>query len=111
MPYRPKHKKKPWIVSRKPFDHSKGWEQNPFYSKQRWRRLRLIKLNKNPLCEKCSTIRRPIPATEVDHIIPVRIDINKGFDMDNLQSLCKICHSIKSGKDSTLYGKTNNKKY
>jgi len=53
---------------------------------RRWRRLRLMKLRRDPLCAKCGG-----PATEVHHVQAKR---DGGSDaLDNLQSLCKPCHS------------------
>jgi 5-methylcytosine-specific restriction protein A len=54
-----------------------------------WRRLRLMVLNREPLCRKCQR-----PATVVDHIRP----LNDGGpnDLDNLQPLCKRCHDHKT---------------
>lgn len=66
-----------------------------FYSTPAWRRLRDWKLSANPMCELCRRLGRLTPACEVDHILP----INSGgapLDQDNLQSLCKTCHSRKT---------------
>ena len=63
------------------------------YRQAAWRKLRLIKLDNDPLCEKCGK-----PAEEVDHKIPVA---NGGsmYDYDNLQSMCKTCHSKKTNEE------------
>lgn len=69
-----------------------------FYQSRPWRRLREVKLQRDPLCEECLRRGRTIPATVVDHITP----INKGeapLDLSNLQSLCYPCHSRKSATD------------
>ena len=59
-----------------------------------WKRVRLVKLQQDPLCVKCNEKGRMTPATEVDHIVPLRKGgTHKG---DNLQSLCKSCHSKKT---------------
>ena len=64
------------------------------YRQTAWRKLRLIKLDNHPLCEKCGK-----PAEEVDHIIPVA---NGGemYEYTNLQSLCKPCHSKKTNEEN-----------
>lgn len=58
-------------------------------SKQ-WRSIRQAQLEREPLCRHCGA-----PATEVDHI--------DGDDannlLDNLQSLDKSCHSVKTQAD------------
>lgn len=59
----------------------------------RWRKLRLMVLRETPLCqwEGCSEA-----ASEVDHIQPKRLG---GTDArDNLQSLCKAHHSMKTAR-------------
>lgn len=70
-----------------------------FYDLRVWRRLRRLKLQMNPLCEWCERSRRPVPATDVDHVVP----ISKGgepLDLANLQSLCHECHSRKTSRDT-----------
>lgn len=65
------------------------------YSTRRWRRLRLAVLRAEPLCAECLRQGRLVPATQVDHIVP----ISRGgavWDPDNLQPLCASCHSRKT---------------
>jgi 5-methylcytosine-specific restriction endonuclease McrA len=64
-----------------------------FYTNARWRRLRKWKLADTTLCEQCSRV-----AQEVDHIQPIR-DGGDPYAIDNLQSLCKSCHSKKTVQD------------
>lgn len=68
------------------------------YSQQWWRRLRQMVLRREPWCRMCRAEGRFTPATEVDHIVPV----SKGGtnEMDNLQALCKSCHSKKTARDT-----------
>ena len=63
----------------------------------RWNKLSKWYLRNNPLCVKCLSVGLTVAATEVDHIIP-RQD---GGDnsRENLQSLCKSCHSRKTAKE------------
>lgn len=63
-------------------------------------------------CESCEQIFKQ-HELQIDHINPV-VDVLKGFedwntyiarlfcDSDNLQALCKPCHSIKSGLENEL---------
>ena len=70
--------------------HARGYDSN-------WKRLRLLKLTVNPLCEECNSHNVIRPAQEVDHIRP----ISRGgarLDLNNLQSLCKTCHSQKTAR-------------
>lgn len=65
----------------------------------RWRRLRRMYLNNHPLCEDPFGIHEtPVPATDVDHIIP-RSDSGPD-DESNLQALCKSCHSRKTVREN-----------
>lgn len=51
-----------------------------------WGKVRKIKLNRNPLCERCNRV-----ATLVHHIKPISQG-GERFLMDNLMSLCVECH-------------------
>ena len=46
--------------------------------------------------------RRFVPATEVDHVIPVRLAPDRLFDKDNLQPLCVRCHSHKGLREYNM---------
>ena len=67
-----------------------------FYNSKYWGSLRALKLNKDPLCQHCSTLARPVGATQVDHIIDIQDDPDLFMNIDNLQSLCAKCHSKKT---------------
>ena len=64
----------------------------------RWKRLRLKKLQEQPLCECCKSNDRITPATEVHHVVPVEsvtaITQMEAlmFDYSNLMSVCHECH-------------------
>lgn len=69
-----------------------------------WRKLRLVKLARDPLCEHCKARGEVTPAVEVDHIRRFRprggkIDHRLRLDMKNLQSLCTPCHAAKSNAE------------
>jgi 5-methylcytosine-specific restriction protein A len=61
-----------------------------------WLNMRKRHLALNPLCVHCQQEGRYTQATDVDHIIPHKGDYNLFFDTENLQSLCKSCHSRKT---------------
>ena len=59
----------------------------------RWKRLRLMVLARNPMCQICKTK----PSEHVDHIVA---KADGGDDsMKNLQGLCQSCHSRKTAKE------------
>lgn len=97
MPSIKKHTKRPWLPEKKPFA---GFQHHntDFYQSRKWRTLRALKLQKDPLCEECMRKGMLVSAQMVDHIIP----INKGgapLDLNNLQSLCNHCHAVKTARD------------
>ena len=57
----------------------------------KWRKVRDIKIKRNPLCEVCLKQDILTPATLVHHITPLSRG-GKRLDLDNLQSLCRACH-------------------
>ena len=84
--------------------------RHSFYLSLEWKNLRNYKLSMTPLCEECKRNGVFTGANEVDHIIPIVIDPEKRLDIDNLQSLCKSCHSAKTyleNKDKMIQGKKN----
>lgn len=74
------------------------------YDTARWKRFRLIKLKRNPLCEECLEHGRVVQAKHVDHKEPHRGDTTLFFDIDNLRSLCMSCHSRKTAKEDGGFG-------
>ena len=56
----------------------------------RWRKFRAWFLSRHPVCKSCDRA-----AKEVDHIQPLR-DGGEKYDLENLQALCKSCHSRKT---------------
>lgn len=66
---------------------------NAFYSSTRWRKLRALKLAKDPYCEKCLERHILTEATIVHHIDEVTPSNRpKWLDYSNLQSVCHSCH-------------------
>lgn len=59
-------------------------------------RARILRRDKG-LCQECLRNGRPTEATKVDHITALQIG---GDDNDeNLQSLCKDCHDVKTAAE------------
>jgi 5-methylcytosine-specific restriction enzyme A len=73
------------------------------YSTQRWQRLRLLKLQQNPLCEACLQVGEIGPAVAVDHRNPIsergrkeRLMLEAFPPLDRLASLCESHHNQKT---------------
>ena len=66
-----------------PVDRSKPYNAE-------WKRFRLWYLRRHPRCVVCGKA-----ANEIDHIEPMTKGGSK-FDLDNLQAMCKRCHSRKT---------------
>jgi 5-methylcytosine-specific restriction enzyme A len=63
----------------------------------RWRKIRDYHIALEPLCRECLGKGKTVAASEVDHIVP---RAQGGTDDDNnLQSLCKSCHSAKTARE------------
>jgi len=68
-------------------------KEQAFYRSARWRKLRVWFLNRNPICNRCQA-----SAEEVHHIVELKADPERALDPDNLEALCKRCHSRETGK-------------
>ena len=70
-----------------------------FYSSSAWLKLRNYKRLLNPICESCESLGLIIPYHTIDHIKPIS-EGGEALSLDNLQTLCKQCHAIKTGKET-----------
>lgn len=87
--------KQNWKPNKDYLDRSKA------YKTKRWVNLRRYFLLRNPVCIECKAI-----ATQADHILPVSL----GGDMwalDNLQPLCRSCHSSKTRREMNRKKRVN----
>jgi 5-methylcytosine-specific restriction protein A len=113
MPYKPKHpcgypncptltdeayceKHKP-KVNRDYNRYIRDEDSKSFYNSAAWRRLARLQLRREPLCAECFKAGRIQPAEIADHIQPIR-EGGARLDRENLQSLCRSCHSRKHGE-------------
>lgn len=77
---------------------SANWHR--FYDKPIWKhKLRPQQLIKEPYCRLCAGEGYKVKATTVDHITPHRGDWELFIDANNLQSLCKRHHDIKTQEE------------
>ncbi len=73
------------------------------YSSKRWREFRITYLRANPLCRNWKECKNF--ATEIDHIKRVHKESDEHFyDLNNLQPLCKSCHSRKTAHEDGAFG-------
>ena len=96
-----------WCDKHKPREQRKasagyhGWYMLPIWTD----RLRPTQLLREPYCRECarqyppSDPRHRTPATVVDHIVPHCGDWDVFIDPDDLQSLCKRHHDIKTAQE------------
>jgi 5-methylcytosine-specific restriction protein A len=78
--------------------------KHTFYASKRWRAIRAAHLASEPLCRECRKQGRVVAADTVDHIQPIS-RMGNAYDDSNLQSLCAPCHSAKSIREGSRYGR------
>lgn len=74
-----------------------------YYRTNRWRQMRIWALLRDDFkCRKCEVwvTQAGKRRAEIDHIKPHKGDKALFFDMNNVQTLCKSCHSKKTRQDS-----------
>ena len=101
--------KKPVKHKAKRLDRIHGYEDHRESSCRRgydgtWQRLRLIVLAREPLCRYCKAKGLIVVATEVDHIRGMAKG-GERLTIDNLQPLCKSCHSEKTCREDGGFGR------
>ena len=85
--------------------HQRDKRAAAFYKSVAWRRLREQALMRNHgLCQECLKVQRITPATEVDHVIPIKVRWDLRLHLNNLQALCHRCHMRKTAEDKKRYG-------
>jgi 5-methylcytosine-specific restriction enzyme A len=74
----------------------------------RWRKASAGWLAAHPLCVDPFGVHGgvPVQATDVDHKVPSRGDMNLHWQSDNWQSLCKSCHSRKTAAEDGGFGRS-----
>jgi 5-methylcytosine-specific restriction protein A len=93
--YCPEHAKR----AQREYDSDRGTAAQRGYD-ARWRKMRLMVLRQEPLCRECMKAGRVTPATEIHHI-----DGNaKNMSRENLEPLCKACHSKKTAREQHRWG-------
>lgn len=75
-------------------DESKTWRW--LYGTKQWQSLRGNHLLAEPFCRQCAKQGERVWATDVDHILDHKGNLELFYDPSNLQSLCHSCHSRKT---------------
>ena len=87
--------------SSRQFQSERSIASRDFLNSAVWQRLRRLKLQQQPECEHCSQSKpQPVPATDVDHILPRHSHPELALVLSNLQSLCHSCHSKKTAREN-----------
>ncbi len=99
--YCPEHKK----LMEKQYDkYQRSKESSAFYRSSDWKKMRANYLIEHPFCVECNRHGKLTKATVVDHIIPIRMG-GPLLEESNLQALCASCHTRKSIKEGSRFGK------
>lgn len=102
-PFRPAGVPTP-AENRKQHDRNRGSARARGYSTA-WDRLSKHWRATHPWCVVCkATTGRLVPAEVVDHVVPLRVALDRVLDASNLQSLCKSCNAAKVKDDERRYG-------
>jgi 5-methylcytosine-specific restriction endonuclease McrA len=80
----------------RPLDDPGRIERHRFYNRAAWKRCRLAKLAKDPLCERCRIRGLAVAAQHVHHRIDLKDEWSLRYDLANLESLCQPCHSAET---------------
>jgi 5-methylcytosine-specific restriction endonuclease McrA len=68
-------------------------ERHLLYGRKAWLNARAAALRVNPLCERCKAQGTIEPATQVHHRVDLKDAPELAYDLANLESLCRVCHS------------------
>ncbi|WP_418186746.1 HNH endonuclease [Aliarcobacter lanthieri] len=75
-------------------------DRKKIYNSKNWKDIRKKALLRDDyMCVICKSKGIETIATEVDHIIELKENISKAYDLNNLQSLCHGCHMEKTQKE------------
>ncbi|CAM2773662.1 HNH endonuclease [Fructilactobacillus fructivorans] len=86
--------------------------QYKFYRTRNWVHLRQQTLERDHyVCQYCKAIEKlTTNAKTVDHIVPIEFDDSKKSNLDNLATICRNCHRLKTKWKQDYYGTGLNQK-
>jgi|GEM_PF-433229 len=105
MPNKQNNIKRPWVQERVSYSRRSN-DNSKFYNSHTWRKKRKLFLQNNSECVKCKDEGIITEAVYVDHIQRIE-DGGDKLNENNLQSLCKMHHDSKSGKEAHGYREVN----
>jgi 5-methylcytosine-specific restriction enzyme A len=80
-------------------DERRGSRQSRGYDRAH-EKLRAAVLASEPLCRICSREGRITLATDLDHIVPIRVAPGRRLDIENVQPTCGPCNQRKRAEDA-----------
>lgn len=98
MPHLKRTVRRPWLPEHKP-QSGRRHANTEFYRSAAWRKLRLVKLEQQPLCEECLKHDPGILRRRWSTTSSRSIGAGRPLDLQNLQSLCNSCHNRKSARE------------
>lgn len=72
-------------------------EVDSIYQTPAWKSIRARQMSIQPLCESCISRGKLAQAEHVDHVFAWKHIGRQAFTANLFQSLCKPCHSVKTG--------------
>ena len=78
-------------------------DHHKLYNTAQWQALRKNILYKYPTCQRCQTYGYLTAGVDVDHVQPHRGNSDLFYNLSNLQTLCRSCHSWKSQREGDEY--------
>jgi 5-methylcytosine-specific restriction protein A len=80
--------------NRKQYDHNRDKQSVKFYNSSAWIKARSMALARDHgLCQCCLRVGVVTTADVVHHVKEIKQDYSKRLVLDNLMSLCNICHN------------------
>lgn len=100
MPYR---QVDPGVPTRRVPDPLEGDRKarKQLYNSAAWKRLRLLKLARDPLCGRCLEQGIVEPAAHVHHVEPLALRPDLALVLENLEGLCPSHHSTETRREQS----------
>ncbi|USD32048.1 MULTISPECIES: HNH endonuclease [Vibrio] len=93
------------------YQRLRSYRNKSFYDSQEWRKLSKLKRTITPLCEVCLYENITTPAEVADHIREIEDRPDLKYCINNLMSLCRTCHNIKTNQVAMNRNKGTLRKY